>query len=48
VAIERDIERQQCAVLLGWWLFPVTTDDVKSGRALGLVQRALVARGWNA
>jgi very-short-patch-repair endonuclease len=44
--IEKDIERQQCAVLLGWWIFPVTTDEVKSGKAIGLVVRALAARGW--
>jgi very-short-patch-repair endonuclease len=46
MAIERDIDKQQCAVLLGWWLFPVTTDDVKNGRAIGQVVRALAARGW--
>jgi hypothetical protein len=44
IAIERD--KQQCAVLLGWWLFPVTSDEVKRGSAIGLVQRALSARGW--
>jgi len=44
--IERDIEKQQCAVLLNWHVFPVTTDDVKGGKAIGLVMRALAARGW--
>lgn len=46
IAIERDIDKQQCAVLLGWFLFPVTTDDVKSGKAIGQVMHALAARGW--
>lgn len=46
VNIERDIERQQCATLLGWFVFPVTTDDVKSGKAIDQVVRALAARGW--
>lgn len=44
--IEGDIEKQQCAVLLGWHLFPVTSDHVKHGEAIGLVMRALAARGW--
>jgi very-short-patch-repair endonuclease len=44
--LERDIERQQCAALLRWYVFPVTTDDVKSGKAIGLVTRALEALGW--
>jgi len=44
--IEKDIERQQCAVLLNWYLLPVTTDEVKQGRAIALVIRALAARGW--
>lgn len=44
--IEKDLEQQQCAVLLGWWIFPVTTDEVKNGKAIELVQLALAARGW--
>ena len=44
--LQKDIDKQQCAVLLGWFLLPVTTDEVKQGKAIGLVQRALAARGW--
>lgn len=44
--IERDIDKQQCAVLLGLFLLPVTTDEVKTGNAIALVQRVLAARGW--
>jgi hypothetical protein len=39
--IERDIEKAQCAALLGYTLLPVTPQDVKSGHALELVQTVL-------
>jgi very-short-patch-repair endonuclease len=39
--IVKDIERQQHAVLLGWFVLPVTTDQVKNGEALTLVESAL-------
>lgn len=45
--IERDIKKQQCAVLLGFNLLPVTTDEVTSGEAVAIVQKALIVRGWN-
>lgn len=45
--IVRDIERQQTALLLGWQVLPVTTDQVKNGRAVELVQRMLQVLGWD-
>lgn len=44
--IIRDVEKQQLAVLNGWWCFPVTTDEVKSGQALQLIDLALKSKGW--
>ena len=44
--IERDIEKQQHAVLLGWFVLPVTTDQVEKGDAIVLLQKTLIARGW--
>lgn len=44
--LERDIEKQQCAALLGLLVLPVTTDQVKKGEAIVLLQRVLIARGW--
>lgn len=46
IDIERDIERQQYMVMLGWWCLPVTPQQVKSGEAAELTQRALVRLGW--
>lgn len=40
----RDLERLQLAVMHGWYVFPVLTDDVKPGRALRLVEAAIRAR----
>lgn len=37
--IERDIEKQQCALMLGYRLLPVTPQDVRSGRALEMIQQ---------
>jgi very-short-patch-repair endonuclease len=44
--IERDIEKQQFAVLLGFYVLPVTTDEVTSGKAVAVIQQALAVRGW--
>lgn len=44
--ILRDIEKQQLAVLNGWWVFPVTTDEVRNGQALKLIELALQSKGW--
>lgn len=44
--LERDIEKQQHAVLLGWFVLPVTTDQVEKGEAIATLQEVLVARGW--
>jgi plasmid replication initiation protein len=45
-AIERDIEKAQLAVINGWSMFPVTTDEVKQGKAVQLIELALRAKGW--
>jgi hypothetical protein len=45
-AIERDIEKLQLALLNGWQVFPVTTDQVKRGEAVQLIELALRAKGW--
>lgn len=45
--IQRDVEKHQLAVLSGWHLFPVTTDEVKNGQALKLIELALQQLGWN-
>lgn len=44
--IEKDVEQQRCAVILGWWVYPVTSTEVQAGKAIGLVTLALAARGW--
>jgi very-short-patch-repair endonuclease len=44
--IERDIERGQIIALLGWIFVPVTTDQVKSGHAIAVLERLFAARGW--
>ncbi len=44
--IERDIEKAQCAALLNWLVFPVTTDEVKRGEAIQLLERFFASRGW--
>lgn len=44
--IEKDITKAQYAVLAGYALLPVTTDEVKSGHAIEVTRRALIARGW--
>jgi very-short-patch-repair endonuclease len=44
--IVKDIERQQIATLLGWFVLPVTTDHVKNGAAIEMLERVLNARGW--
>jgi hypothetical protein len=44
--ILRDVEKLQLAVINGFLLFPVTTDEVKNGQALKLVELALQSRGW--
>jgi very-short-patch-repair endonuclease len=44
--ILRDIEKQQLAMLHGWWIFPVTTDEVQNGQALKLIELALQSKGW--
>lgn len=46
-AITQDIIKAQHAVLLGWWLLPVTTTQVKNGEAIDLARRALLAHGWD-
>jgi hypothetical protein len=46
IDIERDIERRQHAVLLGFFMLPVITDQVKKGEAIIIVQRVLASRGW--
>lgn len=44
--IERDIIRQQYAALLGYFVLPITTDQVKNGHGIEWLQRVLYARGW--
>lgn len=44
--IERDVEKQQHALVLGFALLPVTPKDVKNGRAIELTKMLLAARGW--
>jgi very-short-patch-repair endonuclease len=44
--IEKDIERQQIAVLLDWYVVPVTTDQVKEGEAIAILERVLSTKGW--
>jgi hypothetical protein len=44
--IERDIEKQQLALMHGWIIIPVTTRQVKSGRALATIAAVLRQRGF--
>lgn len=44
--IEKDIEQHQIAVLLKWFVMPVTTDEVKRGDAIALLERFFASRGW--
>jgi hypothetical protein len=46
--IEKDIERQQYAALLGFWMLPFTPDDVFSGHAIDWTQKVLAKLGWKA
>jgi very-short-patch-repair endonuclease len=41
---ERDFERENLAVLLGWRLLKFTTDQVTDGRALAMIEAALGIR----
>ena len=43
--VERDCEKFSLAAIDGWCLLRVTTQMVRSGMALSLVERALTARG---
>lgn len=45
-SIQRDVEKQQLAVLLGYYLLPVTPAEVKNGYAVDLTQRVLFKLGW--
>jgi hypothetical protein len=45
--IVRDIEKHQCAALLGWYALPVTTDQVKKGEAIGLIEQFFSSKGWS-
>ena len=44
--IERDVEKQQIASLLGWFVVPVITDQVKNGTAIAVLERLFASRGW--
>jgi very-short-patch-repair endonuclease len=44
--ILKDIERYQIACLLGWFVVPVTTDHVRKGEAIALLERIFASRGW--
>lgn len=44
--IERDVEKQQFALVLGWSLLPVTPTQVKKLRAIELTKMVLASRGW--
>jgi len=44
--ILRDIEKQRYAALLGYFVVPVTTDEVRKGEALQWIVRVFEARGW--
>ena len=46
-AITSDIVKAQHAVLLGLFLLPVTTRQVKNGEAIDITRRVLIARGWD-
>lgn len=43
---ERDCEKYSLAAIQGWLVVRATVRMVDDGRALALVQQALVARGW--
>jgi very-short-patch-repair endonuclease len=38
---QRDCEKAQAALLLGWRIIPVTSEDVTTGRALAVLEAAL-------
>jgi very-short-patch-repair endonuclease len=42
----RDIEKAQLAALGGWFVLPVTTDEVSKGTAIGHLERFFASRGW--
>jgi very-short-patch-repair endonuclease len=44
--IQRDVEKAQAAIVLGYTLLPVTTDQVRKGEAVKLLESVLKARGW--
>jgi very-short-patch-repair endonuclease len=46
IHIVKDIEKQQVATLLGWFVLPVTTDEVKRGDAIAQLERFFASRGW--
>lgn len=44
--IERDVEKQQFALVLGWSLLPVTPKDVRKLHAIELTRMVLARLGW--
>lgn len=44
--IQRDIEKQQHAVLLGYFVLPFQPEDVRSEKAIQWTIRALHTMGW--
>lgn len=44
--IDRDIEKQQHAALLGFQVLPFTPEQVKAGFAIEFTQRVLYKLGW--
>jgi hypothetical protein len=43
---EKDVRKYSEAAILGWLVVRFTAPMEQSGEALGLVERALAARGW--
>lgn len=43
---QNDCEKSREGQLLGWIVLGVTTKDVKGGKALDAIERALSLRGW--
>lgn len=43
--VSRDVMKAQCAAVLGYVLLPVTSDDVRSGRAVELIHGLLYHKG---
>jgi very-short-patch-repair endonuclease len=41
-----DCERRSIAAILGYSMIEATTDQIKSGEAIGWVEIALLNRGW--